>query len=53
MLHYPITCYRIHVLKISSLNYMFYMFLSLNIHINFHVNWMLFTIQKLIFYALF
>jgi len=28
ILHHPITCYRIYIFKISSLNYMFYMFLT-------------------------
>ena len=28
MLHHLITCYRIHILKISQSNHMFYMFLT-------------------------
>ena len=29
MLYHPITCYEIHILKISLLNYMFYILLTI------------------------
>ena len=44
MLHYLIIYYWIYILKISSLDYMFYIFLILNIHTNIYVNQLLFTI---------